>query len=223
MKLHTFPPGSFTRRVGIYASLKGITDQLEEVSYNLFDLSRRSDEGRKTNPGKGLPYLTTDDGQGVYESISIINYLEDMFPDPPMRGIGEYDRRVIDTQIMLGDHYFYALMLSTYHTAPYLSRMLPVISHDVDMVTGPFWRHYLEQISDLMGGNRFLAGPKPTIADCVLHPLFDYMRLYGWVIPYHLYGLRDWFDRFAELPGVGNCELPANFAHNLIALGGRRL
>lgn len=223
MKLHTFPPGSFTRRVGIYASLKGIADKLEEVHYNLFDKAKQSEEFRKLNPGHGLPFLVTDDGQKVFESISIINYLEDLYPDPPMRGYSEYDRRVIDTHVMLGDHFFYALQMSSYHTIPYLSRLSAIQSHDVDMVTGPFWRMHLEQVSTLMGGNKFLAGSAPTIADCVLFPIFDYMRLYGWVIPYHLHGLRAWFERFADLPGVGRCELPSNFAENLIAFGGSRV
>lgn len=220
MKLHLFPPGPFPRRVWIYAALRGIAG-IEPVEYSFFDDSMQGEDFKVRNPGRSLPFLEID-GQNVYESITILRYLEETQPGHPLLGVSEYERRLVDTQIILCDDFYYALQLSVYSTSPYASRMGPQ-SHDIDMVTAPFWRMRLEQITDLMGGNLFLAGAAPTAADCVLYPMVDFLRLYGWVIPYHLHPLRRWFDRFAALDAVEPYELPPNYAENFISVAGHRV
>lgn len=83
MKLFSFWRSLATFRVRIGLNLKGIT--LDEViDVNLMQGKQREDAFRKINPMMALPALIEDDGTVLFESLAILEYLDETHPNPPL-------------------------------------------------------------------------------------------------------------------------------------------
>lgn len=222
MKLYAFLSGPFPRRVLAYMALKGITE-IEVIPVDIFKGESRTPEFLKINPAGSVPVLVLEDGRCIHESLAIVEYLEDMFPENSMSGLNEAERRLIDFQISMINEFYYHCYTSSANLSPYLCNYV-VQSHDIDMVTGPSWRMRMEVISEAMGGRKFLAGDKPTIADCMLFPVLEYIReIYDIFIPPHLRPLKEWYKRCAELPDIPLLEISETYLDSMIELAGERI
>lgn len=83
MKLFSFWRSLATYRVRIALNLKGVTPD-EVVDVNLMKGAQREAEFRKINPMMALPALVEDDGTVLFESLAILEYLDETHPDPPL-------------------------------------------------------------------------------------------------------------------------------------------
>ena len=83
MKLFTFWRSLATYRVRIALNLKGITPD-EVIDVNLMKGNQRDAEFRKINPMMALPALIEDDGTVLFESLAILEYLDETHPEPPL-------------------------------------------------------------------------------------------------------------------------------------------
>jgi len=83
MKLFSFWRSLATYRVRIALNLKGVTPD-EVVDVNLMKGNQREAEFRKINPMMALPALVEDDGTVLFESLAILEYLDETHPDPPL-------------------------------------------------------------------------------------------------------------------------------------------
>jgi maleylacetoacetate isomerase len=83
MKLFSFWRSLATFRVRIALNLKGITPD-EVVDVNLMKGQQREAEFRKINPMMALPALIEDDGTVLFESLAILEYLDETHPNPPL-------------------------------------------------------------------------------------------------------------------------------------------
>ncbi len=89
MKLYVFPVAPNPTRIRLYLAEKraaGAEFDIEEVTVNLREQEQRSAEHLKRNPLAKLPVLETEDGVYLTESLAIIEYLEELAPEPPMIG-----------------------------------------------------------------------------------------------------------------------------------------
>lgn len=222
MKLYTSESGPGPRRIQHYLTLKELSG-VEPVYLDTRFGETRTEEFLKINPAGRIPVLITDEGIRIYESRAIVQYLEDRFPDPPMAGVTETERRRVELQISFINEFFHACYLTTVSLVPYNSRYMRQC-HDIDIVSRPFWWTRLEQVTEAMGSSRFLAGDNPTIADCMLFPMLEYIKpMYGFFIPPHQRSLRAWYDRFLELPGIVELELSDTHHEDYIARYGTRI
>jgi glutathione S-transferase len=81
--VYHIPVCPFSQRLEILLALKGLSDR---VRFHVVDITRPR-EGwlrEKTRGSTALPVLETEDGGIVRESMVILRYLEDRFPDPPV-------------------------------------------------------------------------------------------------------------------------------------------
>ena len=78
MQLYNFCFSSTSYRVRIALSLKGIN--YDYVGVNLRAGEQHSDSYIKLNPAKGVPVLVIDEGAEITQSMAILNYLEDRYP-----------------------------------------------------------------------------------------------------------------------------------------------
>jgi maleylacetoacetate isomerase len=83
MKLFTYWRSLATYRVRIALNLKGIAPD-ELIDVNLPQGKQREDTFRKINPMMAIPALIEDDGTVLFESLAILEYLDETHPNPPL-------------------------------------------------------------------------------------------------------------------------------------------
>lgn len=81
--LYHIPVCPFCQRIDILLTLKGVREQ---VDFREIDITRPRPDGllRKTHGSTALPVLETVEGQIVKESLVILQYLEDVYPQRPV-------------------------------------------------------------------------------------------------------------------------------------------
>lgn len=83
MKIFSFWRSLATYRVRIALNLKGIVPD-EVVEVNLMKGEQRADAFRAVNPMMAIPALVDGDGPAMFESLAIIEYLDETHPNPPL-------------------------------------------------------------------------------------------------------------------------------------------
>src|SRR5215213_12038454 len=83
MKLYGFWRSLATFRVKVALSLKGM--QAEEISIDLLKGKQHDESYRAVNPQGVVPALVLDDGgPPLFQSLAILEYLEETKPQPPL-------------------------------------------------------------------------------------------------------------------------------------------
>lgn len=82
MKLYNFHASSTSYRTRIVLNLKGL--DYEYIPIRLDKGEHLSETYGRINPMRGVPTLELDSGVRLYQSGAIIEYLEEVFPTPPL-------------------------------------------------------------------------------------------------------------------------------------------
>jgi maleylacetoacetate isomerase len=169
MKLFSYWRSLATYRVRIALNLKGLTPD-EVIDVNLHQGKQRADEYRRINPMMALPALIEDDGNVLFESLAILEYLDETHPAPPLlpkapqararvRGLAQFV--ACDTHPLI------------------VPRVREYLEHEykVDAPSVVKWGHHwhtvsLEALESNLAGSaetgRFAQGDQLTIADICL-------------------------------------------------------
>ena len=82
MKLYGYWRSTSSYRLRIVLALKGI--EAEQAFVHLIRGEQKSEAYRALNPQGRVPTLVLDDGTALIQSPAIIEYLEEVFPSPPL-------------------------------------------------------------------------------------------------------------------------------------------
>jgi glutathione S-transferase len=200
MKLYDYDAPN-PQKVRIYAAEKGIDLPCEQVA--VLDHGLRTPEMLAKNPLAVVPFLELDDGQIIRESLAIIGYLEALYPEPPMLGSTPLERariqeldRLVELGVMLeAANYVHNVM-------PFFADLGPQSSQAAEMAGNNF-RKKLTVVNGEIGERPFVAGDRPTVADCTLYSTLDFAAKVGLVVPETLRNVLRWQREFAERPSAG--------------------
>ena len=200
MKLYDFVGAPNPKRVRVYLAEKGLKVPTEQV--NIVSGDNRKPEFLAKNPMGGLPVLELDDGTHLAESLAIIEYLEDLNPTPPMIGTTPAERARVRSleriaelsilgrvaQVFQNSHPFFAGRIKQSPDAAENGR---------NMLKGA-----LRILDKMVGKGPFVAGARPTIADCTLYAAFDFAQFAGVPIDPECANLQKWYATFKERPSA---------------------
>jgi glutathione S-transferase len=199
VKLYDFYFAPNPRKLRVYLAEKGIS--IPKVSVDLTKGEQRAPELLARNPMGGLPVLELDDGTCLRESLAIIEYLEELHPEPPMIGTTPLERarvRALERTADLGVLGNVARVL--HNTLSVLPGRVP------NPELAALGRKDLERPAAyfdaaLADGRPFVAGERVTIADCTLFAAMEFARTGNLAIEWPAH-VAAWFARFRERPSA---------------------
>jgi glutathione S-transferase len=198
VKLYTFVIAPNPTKVRVYLAEKGI--EIEQVSVNLPQGEQRSPEHLARNPLARLPVLELDDGSRLTESLAIIEYLEELHPEPPMIGRSPLERaRVRELERIAELDVLMRVARIVHATRSPLGLPPNPALAEVERARLP---QVLGVLEARIGDAPFVAGDRPTIADCSLFAAFRFANFGGVEIDPACARLHAWYARFSERPSA---------------------
>jgi len=173
MKLYSFPTSSASWRVRTALHLKGIP--FETVTVSLPDKEQRREPYLRINPQNRLPALELDDGRVITQSLAIIDYLEQMHPEPPvypgdpvMRARSMAVAQTIASEIQ---------PLNNTSVTDYVRERYGADDAAIAAWMSQFIRAGFAAVERLIDGDHYAFGVAPTIADiCIVPQVFNAHR-----------------------------------------------
>lgn len=174
MKLYQTRFSPNPRRVSIYLAEKGL--QIDRVDVDTAAKAHKAPDFLAMNPAGRVPVLELDDGQTLTESAAIVEYLEELHPDPPMIGRDPYERAKVRALERIGGDLITRAQLWLMHSSAYFAGRV-VAQPAVAAAAKPMVDELLNALEQHIGESPFLAGDKVTIADCTLFAMFQACRV----------------------------------------------
>jgi len=168
MKLYGFWRSLATYRVRVALALKGL--KVEELSINLLQGKQHDDSYKAVNPQSVVPALIIDDGPPLFQSLAIIEYLEETHPEPPLLPADARGRARVRGLSMIVACDGHPLIVPRIRT--YLEREM----HQDEATRNRWLQHWTRKALDALEAHlakeretgRFCHGDMPTMADICL-------------------------------------------------------
>jgi len=165
VRLYTYFRSSAAYRVRIALNLKGVP--YESVPVNLLKSEQREDAFGAVNPQKRLPALDIG-GAILIQSPAILEYLDEVYPEPPLLPIGAVTRakvRAVASIVGCDIH-----PLNNLGPLRYLKNTLGHDQAAVDEWYAHWVREGFDAIETLLAPGPYCFGSQVTLADVYLVP-----------------------------------------------------
>jgi maleylacetoacetate isomerase len=179
MILYSYPMSSASYRVRIALALKGI--EVTTVTKQLRRGEQRAKDFLAINPQGFVPVLSLDDGQVLPQSLAIIEYLDEIHPQPPLLPATPFERaRVRSLSLLIACDIH---PLNNLRVLQYLEGSLG----EAQSARDTWYRHWIEAgfeaLEEALGRDpargRFCYGDAPSLADVCLVPQVFNARRYS--------------------------------------------
>jgi glutathione S-transferase len=200
MKIYDFAGAPNPKRLRVYLAEKGINVPLEPV--DIISGQNRTPEFLRKNPSGGLPVLELDDGTYLPESLAIMEYFEDLHPEPAMIGTTPIERartRAAERIAELGVLTPVGTIFQNTH--PFMAGRLKQSADAAENARNRLQAN-LKVLDDLIGRQPFVAGARPTIADCTLLAALDFATFAGVTIDPSFGNVARWYETFKQRPSA---------------------
>jgi glutathione S-transferase len=198
MKLYYFPVAPNPTKVLVYLKEKGI--ELDMQLVNLPQGEQNSPEHLARNPRGALPVLELDNGEYLTESLPIIEYLEELYPQPSMIGATPEERahtRAFERQVEMGVMNPIARYVHATNSPLGLPPRPEVAAAEWERLEAA-----LPRVDEQIGDSPFATGEAPSIVDCTLFAALLFGEMFGTTIPEHLGNIQRWKKAFFERPSA---------------------
>jgi glutathione S-transferase len=172
MKIYDFVGAPNPKKLRVYLAEKGISVPCEAV--NILSGENRTPEFLRKNPLGGLPVLELDDGTYLPESLAIMEYFEELHPNPPMIGTTPLERarvRALERVTELGVLSRVGTIFQNTH--PFMAGRFKQSPDAAETARGLLAAN-LKVLDTYIGKRPFVAGERPTIADCTLFAALEF-------------------------------------------------
>ena len=173
MKLYGFWRSLATYRVRTALALKGV--RCEEVSIDLMKGKQHTDEYKAVNPQSVLPALIVDGGAPLFESMAIMEYLEETNPKPPLLPKDPAGRARVRglAQIVVADGHPLVVPRIRGYLEKEMRQDEPARNRWLAHWTGEALRALEAHLSKERETGRYCHGDTPTLADiCLASQMF---------------------------------------------------
>jgi maleylacetoacetate isomerase len=175
MKLYTFFRSSAAYRVRIALNLKGISYEAVPVHLSKDGGQHRTAEYRAVNPQMRVPTLALSTGDILTQSLAIIEYLDEVYPDPPLLPADAVNRARVRAvaQIVACDIH----PLNNSGTLAYLRGPLGHDQATIDTWYASWITAGFDAIEAMIRPGPYAFGAQVTIADlCLVPQVFNAQR-----------------------------------------------
>jgi glutathione S-transferase len=200
MKVYDFNGAPNPKKLRVYLAEKGLSIPTEQV--NIVSQDNRKPEFLKKNPMGGLPVLELDDGSCLSESLAIMEYLEELHPEPPLIGKNPRERaRVRELERMAEMGVLSAVGTYFQNTHPFMSGRLKQSPDTAENAKARLASN-LKILDDAIGKKPFVAGDRPSIADCTLFAALEFAEFAQAPIDPGCKNVARWYQSFKERPSA---------------------
>ena len=204
MKLYTFPFAPNPTKVMLYIAEReeaGTKMDIEQVLVSPIEGEQNQPEHLARNPFGALPTLELEDGSYIRESLAIIQYLDEKYPEQAMisgsveeRGILRDVERITDLRLANPMAGWIHATKSPLGLAPNPSRAKEL---NVTMTKG---LTFIEQL--LKDGRPLINGDEVSVADCTLAAALQFSRFAELDVLEDYPNIRAWDSRYQERPAA---------------------
>ena len=204
MKLYFYPIAPNPTKVRLYLAekrLAGVALDVEEVWVDLREREQKSPEHLARDPLGRLPVLEIDEGVYLTESLPMMLFLEELYPDPPLVGATARQRaEVLNMERIVEQGVFYPVARIVHATnSPLGFPPNPAIAEN-------FRSHLpsaLSRLDSLLADGRpFVMGEHSTVVDCTLAAGLQFARFGEVEFDRDYPNLRAWDASFRERPSA---------------------
>jgi maleylpyruvate isomerase len=171
MKLYEGEISSAVSRVRIALALKGVDVERQSITILGDEAENRQADYLRVNPQGLVPALLTDEGSLITQSLAIVEYLDERYPEPPLLP-ANLEARAFSRSVALA-------IASEIHALlpPRIGAHLRA-NHGFDANGVTDWnRHWIREgmtaVETLIAGRRtgaLVVGDRPSVADIFLFP-----------------------------------------------------
>ncbi|MBW7930535.1 MAG: glutathione S-transferase family protein [Gammaproteobacteria bacterium] len=190
------------RALRMYLAEKGIDLPARQV--DVFGGENREAAYLAHNPAGQTPALVLDDGSTLAESIAIIEFLEELHPEPPLIGTTPVERARVRQWQRRAELNITENIHNAYHYAEGLARFRDRIPVAPGAAAGlkQVARDRLAWLDGMLGEGDWLAGQRFSIADIWLYVWLDFADSVGQPFDRGLARIAPWFARVAARPAA---------------------
>jgi maleylacetoacetate isomerase len=176
VKLYTYFRSSAAYRTRIALNLKGLSYEAVPVHLIRDGGQHKKDAYRAVNPQMRVPALALSSGDVLVQSLAIIEYLDEVFPDPALLPAEAIDRAHVRAlaQIIACDIH----PLNNSGTLAYLRGPLGLDQGKIDAWYANWIHAGFEAVEALVRPGPYAFGSQVTIADlCIVPQVYNARRL----------------------------------------------
>ena len=206
MKLYTVPLAPNPMRVTLYVAereARGAAFGIESIIVNTLKGRQREPEHLARNRFGTLPVLKLETGEYLTESLSIIDYLEERFPegrllgiDPKQRALARNIERTLEMRVTFDLGWYVHYQKSPLGWEPNYQKAKELaerIQPGLD---------YAESL--FADGRQFLTGEQSNTADCTLAAFLQFMRFTETDLLGDRPALRQWDQMYRSQPHLAS-------------------